>query len=73
MALQCRSALQRQHFGTGKSLSLVLTLVKVLIPNKDRDDSLRSLNRMNINHLSLFPDLAGASMFCNLHSEVDRY
>jgi hypothetical protein len=50
-----------------------LTLLKILVPNKDRDNSLRSLNRMNINHLSLFPDLAGASMFCNIHSEVDRY
>lgn len=49
------------------------TLIKVLVPNKDRDSSLRYLNRMNINHLSLFPDLFGASMFCNLFSEIDRY
>lgn len=48
-------------------------LIKVLVPNKDRDSSLRTLNRMNINHLSLFPDLFGASMFCNLFSEIDRY
>jgi hypothetical protein len=49
------------------------TLIKILLPNKDRDSSLRTLNRMNINHLSLFPDLYGASKFCNLFSEIDRY
>lgn len=48
-------------------------LIKVLVPNKDRDAALRTLNRMNINHLSLFPDLFGASVFCNLFSEIERY
>lgn len=48
-------------------------LIKLLIPDRDRDGCLRYLNRMNINHLSLFPDLTGASRFCNLHSEVDKY
>lgn len=49
------------------------TLIKVLVPSKDRDLALRNLNRMNINHLSLFPDLYGASKFCNLFSEIDKY
>lgn len=49
------------------------TLIKILVPNKNRDGCLRNLNRMNINHLSLFPDLYGASKFCNIFSEIDRY
>lgn len=48
-------------------------LLKFTLPNKDRDFSLRSLNRMNINHLSLFPDLLGACGHCNLSLEIGRY
>lgn len=50
-----------------------LSLLKILIPNDDRDACLRTLNRMNINPLSLFPDLAGASRYSNLFSEVENY
>ncbi|MCH8250566.1 MAG: FRG domain-containing protein [Proteobacteria bacterium] len=48
-------------------------LIKITIPNKDRQMALRSLNRMNINHLTLFPDLHGASRFCNLDLDIDKY
>lgn len=48
-------------------------LIKIHVPNRDRDNCLRNLNRMNINHLSLFPDLYGASMFSNLSSQIKRY
>jgi len=48
-------------------------LLKITIPTKDRLVALRTLNRMNINHLSLFPDLDGASRFANLHLIIDRY
>lgn len=41
-------------------------LIEILIPDKIRRDALRALNRMNINDLSLFPDLLGASRYCNM-------
>jgi hypothetical protein len=46
-------------------------LVRIEIPNGDRVTCLRALNRMNINHLSLFPDLIGASRSTNLKLELD--
>lgn len=36
----------------------------------DRKCFLRALERMNINHLSLFPDLHGAATYCNISNEV---
>lgn len=50
-----------------------MILVKILIPNRDRDTCLKDLNRMNINHLSLFPDLFGASQFCNINQVINNY
>lgn len=48
-------------------------LVKFLIPNKDREIALRMLNRMNINHATLFPDLYGASRYCNTVLQIASY
>jgi hypothetical protein len=48
-------------------------LIKLNIPSKNRDIALRSLNRMNINHVSLFPDLYGASKFVNMDLLIDKY
>lgn len=45
-------------------------LLRIMIPDVDRLGCLRALNRMNINHLSLFPDLAGASRSTNLKLEL---
>ncbi len=48
-------------------------LIKILIPNKEREKILTWLNRMNINHLSLFPDLYGAAKYCNMALEIPNY
>lgn len=48
-------------------------LIKLRIPLSDREPCLRELNRMNINHLTLFPDLYGASAFCNTSAAIKSY
>lgn len=48
-------------------------LVKITMPSADRPECLRTLNRMNINHLSLFPDLYGAGTHCNNALQIVRY
>ena len=42
-----------------------VALLKITIPNEDIEYCLRDLNRMNINHLSLPPDLTGAAAYAN--------
>jgi len=50
-------------------------LVKIVVPEDkgDRFEVLRALNRMNINHRSLFPDLLGSAEFCNMRLSVAGY
>lgn len=46
---------------------------KILLPETERETALQSLNRMNINYLSLFPDLFGASNHVNTDLEIEKY
>ena len=48
-------------------------LIKIVIPKAGAKDCLRYLNRMNINHATLFPDLYGASLFCNMELQISKY
>lgn len=48
-------------------------LVKFRIENAGREACLRELGRMNITHLTLFPDLTGAALYMNLKLEIPRY
>ena len=50
-----------------------MDLIKLTMPATDMANCLRYLNRMNINHSTLFPDLMGASDFCNRHLSVSKY
>ena len=56
---------ERRHAGR-------IILVEILVPGRDREECLRDLNEMNINHASLFPDIYGSAIFCNLKLETDE-
>lgn len=49
------------------------TLYRIEIPETERFQFLRNLNRMNINHLTLFPDLYGAGKYCTYDLEIEKY
>jgi hypothetical protein len=53
--------------------SEVMNIIKINIPDGDREECLIGLNRMNINHLSLFPDLHGSCNHCNMSLSIERY
>jgi hypothetical protein len=55
---------------TGAKVSL---LTKVLIPNSARAEVLRCLNKMNINYLTLFPDVEGAAKHSNMALREKRW
>lgn len=48
-------------------------LIKIQIPDKGRADCLRTLNKMNINYLTLFPDINGASNYVNMCDKISKY
>lgn len=50
-----------------------IALLKIKAPTTGIQDCLRYLNRMNINHSTLFPDLTGASEYCNHHLSINKY
>jgi hypothetical protein len=50
-----------------------LAMIKIVIPGDDREDCLRHLNQMNINHVTLFPDLDGATRYCNHQLLIWKY
>jgi hypothetical protein len=47
-------------------------MIKIIIPDKenDRELFLRHLDGMNINYHSLFPDIHGAALYCNIDIEI---
>lgn len=62
----------RSSYGRKKDEDRII-LVEIKIPNKERKECLKSLNLMNINHMSLFPDIYGATKYCNLKLENKEY
>ncbi len=48
-------------------------LLKITIPDDGRHDCLKTLNKMNINHLTLFPDIYGTTQHCNKAIEINKY
>jgi len=62
----------RTHFAGSSKYA---ALVKIVVPEEkgDRLEILRTLNRMNINHRSLFPDITGSAKFCNMRLTVTGY
>ncbi|MCK5605194.1 FRG domain-containing protein [Candidatus Pacearchaeota archaeon] len=48
-------------------------LLKIQIPDKGRTECLRTLNKMNINYLTLFPDIYGASNHVNMSEKIKQY
>ncbi len=49
------------------------TLMKLTFPDADRYECLRTLTKMNINHITLFPDLYGAGQHCNKALQIEKY
>jgi hypothetical protein len=50
-----------------------VVLIKIRIPTTERLTFLKALNRMNINHLTLFPDIIGSSIYSNMALRIAKY
>ncbi|CAD73638.1 hypothetical protein RB4201 [Rhodopirellula baltica SH 1] len=64
----------QKHFSNESSqtnLHARAVLIKMVIKNDDRSGCLQMLNKMNINRMTLFPDLDGASRYINALWEID--
>lgn len=49
------------------------SLIKIVIPNRERIKCMKTLSRMNISHATLFPDLYGSSLHCNNKLDIAGY
>lgn len=56
----------RKAFEEDEAEVLAKYICKIYIKNEDQQECLKHLRRMNVHHASLFPDLMGASDYCNL-------
>lgn len=56
-----------------KGVNQDIKLLKGTLPNSEREVCLKILNRMNINYLTLFPDIFGASRYCNMIIKIENY
>lgn len=50
-----------------------VSLYKISFPDKIRNDALAALDSMNINYLSLFPDITGSSLYTNYQLEIEPF
>ena len=48
-------------------------VIRFILKDQDRLEGLKALNKMNINHRTLFPDLDGAAQYCNMAAEIEGY
>jgi len=60
-------------FNTHQKDSKYMDVIKFVIPCKNLQDAMAYLNRMNINPSTLFPDLSGASQYCNFSLNITNY
>ena len=56
---------------TGRFPPARAVLQKIVIPNRRRTDCLKLLNKMNVNRMTLFPDLDGAAKYVKALWELD--
>ena len=51
----------------------ILLKINIKTDKNDRKQILKKLNRMNINHSTLFPDIEGASLYANMQGDIPHY